>query len=309
VAEAHFRKIASRAGRFPVLFSCVFLLIFFAAALNQPDNVSEAEARLLWIVRDSVEVRPALPRDAARAFLKNVQTTLERTSSQPLLIPYTLLLDAWTWIAGDSAEITRIFCIYCVMIGVAGVLSIRHRVSLIVLLFVPVLVLAARQIGVVSFLVMIAALMMAVLWRMRRSNSAVYVAAGITAALLLISLPELLTPTPDWHTAVVTYLQQRNPLEPAITSFTPDSSAGYYDYRYGLRQGIAPDLAWRDFSPTEIEMIVSRLTQGSYPLWLIMPRASALTPQITGSLEARGFSKSGEFTVGETVFAQYKSSD
>ncbi|MBC8170923.1 MAG: hypothetical protein H7X77_04610 [Anaerolineae bacterium] len=100
----------------------------------------------------------------------------------------------------------------------------------------------------------------------------------------MVRSTQVIVPSFGWQSMIAEYHQARNPLHPVLTAFTPDSVPGYYDYRYGLRQGVAVDLAWRDFSPDEIAVIVEKLIPGETPIWIIMPDDSPIAEQVIAIL-------------------------
>lgn len=101
---------------------------------------------------------------------------------------------------------------------------------------------------------------------------------GILAVVLLAVLVynqltmygELWGPKPRWEDAIQQAATERNPLEPAVSLIPPTSPARYYDRLYGLRQGIALDLAWRWQEPHDIALYADPLAT-SQSIWLMVP--------------------------------------
>lgn len=291
------------------IFLILLLLIFFAATFNQPDNVSTDEAHYLWMVRDQVELPAAGIRDFARAVGDNLMTMFARANGTfPL---YPVLLDVWTWAAGDFAEMARLFSALCVLIGLAAILGIRQRFTLVMILLVPVLILMARQVNAMAFGFMLIALALRLYWeftsrqpQVRRIGTALLTIAMV--GYLLLNMPGLLSPKPDWNSAIQQYFADRDPLHPAITAFPAASPSGYYAYRSNLRQGIAPDLSWRSFSNGEIDALVNGLTRGGYPIWVAMPKDDAQTQVVVAALEARGYTEQSVSEIDGIRFSRYE---
>lgn len=86
----------------------------------------------------------------------------------------------------------------------------------------------------------------------------------------LSAYPTLWGPKPRWENAIQQAAQVRNPLEPAVSLIPPTSPALYYDAHYGLRQGIALDLAWRWQEPHDIALYADPLAP-SKSIWLMVP--------------------------------------
>lgn len=310
-------------------FFLLLLLLIFGAATLIPASVSESDARLLWIVRDVETVRLSSGvREAARTALNNLGTAWSRARGDSALPIHPMLLDGWTWLVGDYAEMARLFSIFCAMIAVAALLRLTAMIAVQssvvqwerwlrwqrwigLLIVLPPLFLAARQLGAVATLLMGVSLVGYAVARRSRTSQNRSGTALLTLAMLIaiISFQRalLLQTAPDWEGAVQEYRQARDPLHPAITAFAPDSPLGYYDYRYNLRQGVTLDLAWRTFTEAEVTRAVRNLTRGDTPVWLVMPQGDSITPQVITALTARGYTADAESieSTGGFVFQQY----
>lgn len=216
--------------------SITFLLLLFAvfafltiAAANA--DITDAEARLLWIVRDPERVEPAAISDTARLLARNFRAMLDRAETRDL--PLAVPLDIWTTLAGGS-------------------------------------VFAARM-GVVAALFVAAILLTWLLRRLGLRRSLTHIIVVTVLALSAIAgfvLLELGSYGPPVSGVVARYQAERTPAEPVITVFTDDSPLGYYQAQVDLRRGIGVDLGWREFTPEEIERVVANL--GSGTVWLFV---------------------------------------
>jgi Dolichyl-phosphate-mannose-protein mannosyltransferase len=92
---------------------------------------------------------------------------------------------------------------------------------------------------------------------------------------------------PRWEQAVHQMTAIRQPLEPAITSITPQSPATYYDRQYGIRQGITLDLSWRWQETEDIRGYVAHVANAP-SVWAIMPSNAVSTwDAVAGLLDDR----------------------
>jgi uncharacterized membrane protein len=94
---------------------------------------------------------------------------------------------------------------------------------------------------------------------------------------------------PRWEEAVRQMMRERDALEPAITSITPQSPAAYYDrlLPYHIRQGIALDLSWRWQEPDDIRGYLEHV-KNSTSVWVVMPSNYASTwDTVSGLLAGR----------------------
>ena len=131
--------------------------------------------------------------------------------------------------------------------------------------------------------------------------------ALLLAALLyaqLSSYPGLWPSKPDWEETIARVLATRNPLEPALTDFTPTSPAAYYDRRDALGRGIALDLAWRWHDPDEMRALVDHLV-GAESLWLMMPGHSPRTWDAAAALLDAGYAPAHRDSVMTQLFYRF----
>jgi hypothetical protein len=296
------RRTSLQGGARPSLFHIALLLaVFLAAVLTQSPNLSHGEARLLWTIRDTVDVRPSSAGDFARAVLQNIRTTLNRADT--LTTPYALSLDLWSFIVSDSLEMVRLFSTLCVVIGAALVIRVDKQFAWFIVFTSPVLVLIARQIGVEALIWLL--LTLALLLFTRFIPRLRYAVLAVIGAYLLLSIPALSQPVPDWQSVINTYRQLRDPLHPILVGFTPDSPLSYYDDKLNLRQGIAVDLSWRDFTDAELQTIVDRVTQANSPVWLVMGVESPKTQTIISALQARAYTQDDVVEVDGMLFTRF----
>lgn len=249
--------------------SISFLTILFAvfafltvAAANA--DITDAEARLLWIVRDPERVEPAAIGDTARLLARNFRAMLDRagTGDLPLAVP----LDIWTTATGGSIFAARIGVIIA-LFGVTAVLTWL-----------------IRRFGIrrapAGKLVVVALLLMAI------------------AGVLLLEFGSYGPPVSG---VVASYQAERHPAEPVITVFSDDSPLGYYQAQVDLRRGVGVDLGWRKFKSEEIERVASSLGPGT--VWLIVEDYDyivELTDQALRDTGRRAVSCNGRYP-GEAV--------
>jgi hypothetical protein len=207
--------------------SITFLLLLFAlfavltvAAANA--DITDAEARLLWIVRDPERIEPASISDTARLLTRNFRAMLDRAETRDL--PLAVPLDIWTTLTGGSIFAARmpVACIICLGAAVfIRLVSRRRRGNLLI---------AALSI----------------------------IAIGV-ALQAIISAPPYYLST---QAVVREYRFTRSLDEPVITVFRDDSPLGYYQAQYNLRRGIGVDLGWREFTSDEVERVVANMGSG-----------------------------------------------
>jgi hypothetical protein len=201
---------------FLILLFAIFVFLTVAAANA---DITDAEARLLWIVRDPERVEPAAISDTARLLARNFRVMLDRAGTRdlPLVVP----LDVWTTLAGGSIFVARLSVVLLFCTGAALLYALLRR-SRIHLRSAAILVFGISGLYACSFL----------------NNQ-------------LFSYPSM--------PVIAEYLVERHATEPVITNFRDDSPLGYYQAQYNLRGGIGIDLGWRAFSSEEITVIVENL--------------------------------------------------
>lgn len=213
---------------FLILLFAIFVGLTVAAASA---DITDAEARLLWIVRDPERVEPAAIGDTARLLARNFRAMLDRAETRDL--PLAVPLDLWTTLLGGS--------IFAARMGAVAALFVVAMIIRWVL----------RRLGV----------------RQRLGNILVVAALALTSVAAVILL-ELGSYGPPVSGVVASYQAERHPTEPVITVFSDDSPLGYYQAQVDLRRGIGIDLGWREFSPEEIERAVANLGAGA--VWLFV---------------------------------------
>jgi hypothetical protein len=204
---------------FLILLFAVFAVLTIAAANA---DITDTEARLLWIVRDPERVEPAAIGDTARLLARNFRAMLDRagTGDLPLAVP----LDLWTTLTGGSIFAARLSLVllFCTGIAVLYTLLRRSRLSL---RYVATLVLGVASLYACGFL-----------------NNRLFVVPVMPV--------------------IEEFLVERRAAEPVITNFRDDSPLGYYQAQYDLRRGLAINLGWRDFTDEEITGVVENLGSG-----------------------------------------------
>lgn len=108
----------------PLFIVCA--LLFTVWALKP--SASSTEAWWLWVVRDVVDVQPAAPSDVLRGARDNVSSAIDR-SEGGLHAPLAVVLEGWTWLAGDSLEAFRWGAVLLVMLAGAFVVRFGGRAA------------------------------------------------------------------------------------------------------------------------------------------------------------------------------------
>lgn len=158
---------------------------------------------------------------------------------------YVLLLEGWTRLFGETIFAVRLLTAFLGIIVLAVIFRLVYKV-----LGIPRTTLKAVGFGIL--------------------------------ALLLV---RVLTPTISWLPTITDLQGVRAPTEPAIIDFAPFSPAAYYDLRYGLKRGLALDLAWRDPDPAIMQEYVEQLTRTQVPVWVMMPRSAAQAWNVFSALD------------------------
>src|SRR5690349_7719311 len=102
---------------FLILLFAVFVVLTIAASNA---DITDAEARLLWIVRDPERVEPAAIGDTARLLARNFRAMLDRAETHDL--PLAVPLDVWTTAAGASLFAARMAAVGA-LFAIAAVLT------------------------------------------------------------------------------------------------------------------------------------------------------------------------------------------
>lgn len=126
----------------------------------------------------------------------------------------------------------------------------------------------------------------AVVSRLLRRISRMLAAGWLGALIVGAGLVWLISAPNPWPAAVRAYQAQRSPHQPALTTFSEASVAGYYHARHNLRAGLGIDLGWRTFSLEEMVGIVNRMS-ATQPIWLIGPTDSDATYLLITALAGR----------------------
>ncbi|MBC8171660.1 MAG: hypothetical protein H7X77_08300, partial [Anaerolineae bacterium] len=86
------------------VFGLLLMLIMVMRYLPLSADVTPDEARLMWQVRDVIDIQPAAPRELARNLLQNINSVVDRSREASVFPLYLLVLEGWTWLVGDSIE-------------------------------------------------------------------------------------------------------------------------------------------------------------------------------------------------------------
>ncbi len=124
----------------------------------------------------------------------------------------------------------------------------------------------------------------------------------VLSAMQVVAIPLLVLPAPPWSAVIAQVRAARQPLEPALTSFTAADVAGYYAPQ--LREGISIDLSWRSFSHSETMQQVEAVTRGRAPVWIMMPVHDLATWTAAAALD-RDRSPVDRYSVDDVVFYRF----
>lgn len=296
-----------------------FALAVFAALRA---DLTPAEAVTLWAVRDVEPVTPGAPQAVLRAVVTNARAALDRADSSPFSQMYTLTLELWTRLTGESLFAARLFSSLSTLLSVSLLsASLRPflgpRLALIVVAlafaFNTTALVTARSATQTAFLAVffalaaVALLRFIVRWRPAQhlAVSRLAVAAALCVGLAAGSSGALLPLRTDWQTVSAAVHAERHPTEPALTALDPRSPAAYYALRKGLTRGLALDLAWRDPDPAVTSALVEAAARGGGPLWLMMPNAQVEAWALPQALAAAGYTPTLCLDVDDVLFHRY----
>lgn len=264
-------------------------------------DITPDEARLMWIVRDVVEIQPAPPREFARNVRENLTSVLDRSRATGTFPLYPLMLEGWTWLVGDSVEMARVLTVLVLLLDLVLIYRLvrRLRPDLALPLMVGVGIafvlvngtaagngLATMLVGFLPVLIVLPYFLgKARLQPTIRGQVRWLTISTIVVIALLLASSLMGGARRGWRSTLDPYLANRNPLHPALTAFAPGSVIEYYDDRFGLRRGVAVDLAWREFSQDEVNAVVEKIIPGKTPIWVIMPVDDPMTEQIISLLD------------------------
>ena len=201
---------------FLILLFAVFAVLTIAAANA---DITDAEARLLWIVRDPERVEPAAIGDTARLLVRNFRAMLDRAAAREL--PLAVPLDLWTTLAGGTIFAARLLIALLICIGISFLYVLLRSMS------VSSRYLTRLMFGLICLYVFY---------------------FFINQLFSFTNMP-----------VIAEYLAERHATEPVITEFRDDSPLGYYQAQYNLRRGISINLGWRNFTNEEISGITDKL--------------------------------------------------
>lgn len=212
---------------FLILLFVAFALLTVAAASAE---ITDDEARLLWIVRDPERVEPAAIGDTARLLVRNFRAMLDRAETREL--PLAAPLDVWTTLAGGSVFAARLAVLFGMCVAASLIARFVGRRN-------------ARRAAALGGFVLLFSL-------------AAAASAVVSEWMATDTRPSSLVPE---------YIDARPITEPVITLFRDDSQLGYYHARVNLRRGIGIDLGWRTFTIDEVEHVIDALRDE--PVWVV----------------------------------------
>lgn len=194
--------------------------------------MTTAEAELAYVIRAPAPASFEPPRGRrARliAPLRAAQHDIRTTLSRSGGVPIIpLLFDGWTALAGTSVIALRYPWVLLILLVTAGAARLLRR------------------------------------WKWAA------VGGGVIAGLLALHLSGLAPwqpPPPDYAVPVADVIAQRDPLTPIVYALPPAHPVSYYRERTALTQGLALDIAWRDFTPAEATARLERVAA----VWVIAP--------------------------------------
>lgn len=107
---------------------------------------------------------------------------------------------------------------------------------------------------------------------------------ALIMAAQVAAYPTLWTDKPPWRAAITEVIAARDDIEPAFTLIPDNSVEAYYNRTLRLRRGITIDLAWRAFSPMEIEDLVAKL-ESSPSVWGLLPINTIASWDVVAALQ------------------------
>jgi hypothetical protein len=135
-------------------------------------------------------------------------------------------------------------------------------------------------------------------------------ARGLATIGLLLAMSatyvSITPPVSDWNNVIAQVTQSRQPLEPMIIGYAPDSPPAYYADRTTLRNGIALDVGWREFTEAEHQALLDKLDPAQH-IWLLMPIDSPAYSIWTAMLESQGRTRTARTGVDGFSVEQWSS--
>ncbi len=104
-----------------VPYTFVLLILLISALHQQPHSITSEEAHTLWIVQDErslTSAERASPRLIVSTAVGQMRRTLDRSLNAGHPPLYFVLLEVWTWLAGDTRIAVRLFSALLVMLAV-----------------------------------------------------------------------------------------------------------------------------------------------------------------------------------------------
>ncbi len=201
--------------------------------------ITPTEAQLAHVIRAPAPPSFEPPRGRrARltAPLRTIQQDVQSTLERAGGIPVVpLFFDGWTALAGTSAIALRYPWVLLAVLAAAGVMRVTQR------------------------------------------HAAAMLGSGLLAGSLVLHIAGLApwTPAPpDYRAPIAEFIAQRDPLMPLVYAVPPTHPVSYYREQTALTQGVTLDLAWRDFTPTEVSERLARMTSAE-AVWVIAPAGDA----------------------------------
>ncbi len=249
----------------------VLLLATLITAVFRAAIISVDEAETLYIVRDSIELSLA---DGPRTLLNSVRaeltTTFDRANAASRDPFYHLLLDVWTFVAGDLLFSVRWFSLLWVPVALALLWRLLHRYKVLSWIGLPVIgftaVLGVPEAGWWLFLIGVAITVIrialdrvtldieyesrAVLFRISSSIGLTMIALWI----FVITFTSVIS-RPNWQQFPDLIAEQRDQTQPLLVTYDAVHPLAAIDHepQTHFTTGVVIETGWReDRDPAEV---------------------------------------------------------
>ncbi|MDX1991872.1 MAG: hypothetical protein SF029_05760 [bacterium] len=302
-------------------------------------DLYSAEAHSLYLVRDSLPLNVA-PRDALRALRTNVTDMLDRAGERsPLVLPYAVVLDAWSLLTGEHIFTARLFSALCYLLLASLWMRVILRggaFGLVVALIVGGLAFFAREASGWMLLLLVIGMLLRwiagwrkdfephrrrgrggdllspplrpspTLWRGDAGGVKPTPRIAIPLTVFAAMIAVLLRPSaPDWQNAIAAVNVERDSTVPALINYPPSHPLAYYDLQLQtrLRHGITLDLGWNAFTEDQLRQVMTAI-QGSETVWTMLDTENAQTPRLL-ELIGESHTPARELRVGNIVLMRW----
>ena len=116
-------------------------------------------------------------------------------------------------------------------------------------------------------------------------------------------IDDLWAAKPPWRATAEAIADQRDPLAPALVNLQAQNPATYYNRQIGYADGIALNIGWRTFAPSEIRTLTQSLS-GADSVWVIAPAPDPSTWDALAHLRADGRGITWRASVNQMLFYQ-----